>query len=458
MHDRRRARHITQPGTILGRWWFLGCVAVLAVNDHVLKRTHPGPVTGKVSDVVGPVVVATLLALIVGRTAAVTATAVGFVALKTVPGVAELAAPILGGVTRRDPGDLVGLLALPLLWWVLDPVRPAAVVSPQGAPAAGAVVPRSDAGRPADRTGRDTRPRRSGWPGHAGLASTLRRLVLPITGAVTATLALTATSATGSPEVESLAVVDGVVYAELVDHRTDDKPSTWAWSTDGGHTWEPHEGEPLLDRATMSTEEACLGDGRCVAARGDSVEVREPGGDWSTSFAFNENQREVLEYRRYGGGPPIEHLFSTVVVVDTPEGESVVVGSRDQGVLVMDDDTPWERIDVLDAEATPTGGAMWPLDLMTTFVFASLPLGIVAVVIRAIIGSRNPWTVLGSIVGALLIAFAIWILGIGAWAFGTFSAQNPVLLAAVLGVLGLATIALPLAFVREVEAEVPEPV
>jgi hypothetical protein len=353
------------------------------------------------------------------------------------------------------------LLALPLLWWALDPARSAAAVPSSGAGADGAGEPGPSARPPADLAGAEIpaatlRPR--GWPGHDRLASALRRLVLPIVGAVTATLALTATSATGSPEVESLAVVDGVVYAELVDHRTDDKPSTWAWSTDGGRTWEPHEGEPPLDRATMSTEEACLGDGRCVAARGDSVEVREPGGDWSTSFAFNENQREVLEYRRYGGGPPVEHLFSTVVVVDTPEGESVVVGSRDQGVLVMDDDTPWERIGVLDAEATPTGGAMWPLDLMTTFVFASLPLGIVAVVIRAIIGSRNPWTVLGSIVGALLIAFAIWILGIGAWAFGTFSAQNPVLLAAVLGVLGLATIALPLAFVREVEAEVPEPV
>jgi len=36
---------------------------VLAVNDHVLKAAWPGVVTGKLSDVAGPVVVAIVIAV-----------------------------------------------------------------------------------------------------------------------------------------------------------------------------------------------------------------------------------------------------------------------------------------------------------------------------------------------------------------------------------------------------------
>lgn len=80
-------------GKWLARPWFFAAVATLAINDHVLKAAWPGLVTGKVSDFAGVVVVATLAAVVVGRTGGVVLAALGFTALKTVPGVAELPAP-----------------------------------------------------------------------------------------------------------------------------------------------------------------------------------------------------------------------------------------------------------------------------------------------------------------------------------------------------------------------------
>jgi hypothetical protein len=79
-------------------------------------------VTGKLSDIAGVVMIAVALTAALGHVGvAVMATAVGFSLLKTVPIVAEWAAPVLGGVTRTDPSDLLALLALVPLWWRLRP-------------------------------------------------------------------------------------------------------------------------------------------------------------------------------------------------------------------------------------------------------------------------------------------------------------------------------------------------
>lgn len=91
---------------------FLGCVVVLAVNDHVLKARHPGWWSGKLSDIAGVAVVAVVAAVVVGPRKGLLGTAVGFSLLKTVPGAAELASPFLGGVTSRDPSDLLALIVL----------------------------------------------------------------------------------------------------------------------------------------------------------------------------------------------------------------------------------------------------------------------------------------------------------------------------------------------------------
>jgi hypothetical protein len=95
-------------------------IATLIINDQWAKHHWPGLVTGKLSDVAG-VAMLTVLAVAVGmrpRTAGLIV-AVAFTALKTIPGAAEAAAPVLGGITRRDSTNLAALAALiPLGVWL----------------------------------------------------------------------------------------------------------------------------------------------------------------------------------------------------------------------------------------------------------------------------------------------------------------------------------------------------
>ncbi|MEP6623738.1 MAG: hypothetical protein ABJC79_04800 [Acidimicrobiia bacterium] len=66
--------------------WFIVAVALLALNDHVLKAASPGLVTGKVSDFTGLFVATALLGVASrSRWIPVVTAALGFVALKTVP-------------------------------------------------------------------------------------------------------------------------------------------------------------------------------------------------------------------------------------------------------------------------------------------------------------------------------------------------------------------------------------
>jgi hypothetical protein len=99
---------------------FAVSVVVLAVNDRWLKAAWPGLVTGKLSDVAGVVMVAMLVcALGLPIRWSLAMTVISFAALKLIPAVAVTAAPVLGGVTRTDPTDLVALIALwPLARWL----------------------------------------------------------------------------------------------------------------------------------------------------------------------------------------------------------------------------------------------------------------------------------------------------------------------------------------------------
>jgi hypothetical protein len=93
----------------LGRPAFLACVVMLALNDHVLKQRFPGWWTGKLSDVAGVALVGTLVAVVLGARRGLVVAGFGFTVLKAVPGVADAAAPVLGGVTARDRSDLLAL-------------------------------------------------------------------------------------------------------------------------------------------------------------------------------------------------------------------------------------------------------------------------------------------------------------------------------------------------------------
>ena len=140
------------PGDALLQPLAIGAIALLLLNDHLLKAVAPGLLTGKLSDVAGLVffplllvAVAELALAAVGRwhgpdprliTAAVAATGVAFAAVKLLPGAESLYEQVLGlaqwpfravagliaggtaaGVpTRvdltRDATDLVALVAL----------------------------------------------------------------------------------------------------------------------------------------------------------------------------------------------------------------------------------------------------------------------------------------------------------------------------------------------------------
>lgn len=116
-------RVLAAPGSVLA-------LALLIINDHVLKEAWPGLVTGKLSDVAGlvvaPLLLAVPLSLIRVRRAlpvAIALTGIGFVLAKTSTAGAAVTSDLwsLTGVPtliRADPTDLVALPALAFAWWV----------------------------------------------------------------------------------------------------------------------------------------------------------------------------------------------------------------------------------------------------------------------------------------------------------------------------------------------------
>ena len=136
-----------RPGDGVLTPWVPLCIALLVVNDHLLKESFPGMVTGKLSDLGGlaffPVLLATAVELATGavvrpRAAAalVLLTGLVFAATKTLPAAAASyghaigllqwplralwhgGAPFAAAPVVVDPTDL---LALPAQWlpWVL---------------------------------------------------------------------------------------------------------------------------------------------------------------------------------------------------------------------------------------------------------------------------------------------------------------------------------------------------
>lgn len=122
----------------------IGAILLLLVNDHLLKESYPGWLTGKVSDFAGLLFFPFLLGWIFGLVSqsrraiplAFWITGLWFTAIKTSPYAAsatERLASSLGGIDSQivvDPTDLVGLAALAVGWrlWrriaAADPAAP----------------------------------------------------------------------------------------------------------------------------------------------------------------------------------------------------------------------------------------------------------------------------------------------------------------------------------------------
>jgi tetratricopeptide (TPR) repeat protein len=121
---------------------YLGTVAILVVNDHVLKQAFPGVVTGKLSDFAGLFAFAVFFSVAIRRhvPAIHVAIAVAFAAWKSPlsdPAIEAWNATMPFRIARAvDYSDLLGLSVLPLSlaylrrrWWSIAPgaARAAAV-------------------------------------------------------------------------------------------------------------------------------------------------------------------------------------------------------------------------------------------------------------------------------------------------------------------------------------------
>ena len=154
----------------------LVALGLLLLNDHLLKATWPGPLTGKVSDVAGlafaPILLVSAWELggsIVGRwhrptiralLVAVVLTAIGFALVKAVPSAAAVFGwslgvgqwllafpgrallgqpmpPVVQAAVVVDPTDLVALPGLALALWVGTPRVGAAKRAPVSTTTAG---------------------------------------------------------------------------------------------------------------------------------------------------------------------------------------------------------------------------------------------------------------------------------------------------------------------------------
>ena len=294
---------------------FLAAVGLLVLNDHVLKSRFPGWWTGKLSDVAGLAVVAVLFAVLVGPRRGITVTAVAFAALKLVPGVAERAAPVLGGITRRDASDLLALVVLVPVSHVLRSTPAIAVV----------------------------RSACSQWSKVVAAAA-------PIAGAVLAVGATTATSCAPSPAV-TLVTAEGPTLYALVEHA---HASEWASSTDGGTSWQgsdPPSDAPPTPTTERSEDpgpsEGCV-DGSCWRLRDRRV-IERNDGDGDAVEELRLTDAEFFDISTGCSGGSIGVLGS-IAATTSADGDPVVVASSGaDGVLVRQPDASWVQVRVLSA-------------------------------------------------------------------------------------------------------------
>ncbi len=343
--------------------WFFAAVVVLFLNDRVFKAASPGLVTGKLSDFAGLIVVATLASVLFGPGAGTSLAAVAFLVLKTAPGAAELVAPLMGGgVTLRDPSDLVALIALPPLWLALR------------------------------RTHADQRWRtRRGWA---------------VVGLLAAVAATTATSPPPQSEVRDVGYQAGAFHAEV--YLENGYGTRWLRSTDGGATWAREAQEPgLLPQAEeLGDDEGwqlCAAGGVCYRV----VPVQAAGSpgsrpNWWVQRRGTEGEWQVEKYLGTSG------YWVTGLAVNPSNPDEAMVGNRDMA-LVRAATGVWREVDLLTIASDP----QWQRDLVTTF--GSQGFTFVVCVLTSVIGwLLVPWLAIRWVLQAVnVLAFAaMWVLGI----------------------------------------------
>ena len=269
-------------------------ILLLITNDHVLKEAWPGLVTGKLSDIAGVVMIAIALTACLGHAgAAVTATAVSFGLLKTVPSVAAWSAPVLGGVTLTDPYDLLALLVLVPVWrWL----RSRHLV-------------------------RNEDQLRRGWA---------LRIAL-ITAAVFATSA----TSCDTEGVSAIYVLDGVLLAAASDGEY--------ISTDGGTTWQDWPDDVSIPwGSNVRQTEACA---ESVCFRADELTGRlTQSVPASETPVLELDESQEVKLAKLGNPQCASQAFATIAAITPAYGQNVVVSMGPAGALHRGPDGAWRWV------------------------------------------------------------------------------------------------------------------
>jgi hypothetical protein len=287
---------LTHPATVVS-------LVVLVVNDHWLKSAAPGPVTGKLSDLAGLVVLPPVLAALFRAPAglALATTGLGFVVVKaTGPGADAASAlwSVLRGpsVIRADLTDLLALPALLLAWWAW------------------------------------TRARKRPLPPRVFA----RAVLLPV-----ALLGVVATSAPQYPSVTGVADHEGRLVL------ADDLRSAWYVSDDAGRSWSPYEddGDPLPVRTEDCVNAEPFVCYRIVPGRLAVEESANGGRTWRTSWEVSEPARRILAADQYPDVSDVERELASRALVVWPDagGHTVLVANGRDGYARRDTDGTWHR-------------------------------------------------------------------------------------------------------------------
>ena len=341
---------------------FTAAVAVLVLNDRLLKWAVPGWWTGKLSDFAGVFVVAALVGVVVRPRLGALLAAAGFAAIKLSGWAAMQAAPLLGGRTLQDRSDLIALVA---------------------------VIPAYRLARRLNRTAE--RP----WS----------RAALGTVSLSVALVAMTGTSCAVDPAVDGFVVEGDLVWAHMDRSRSFPEEPEWAISRDGGRSW---SGTPAPASAATALPEACAAE-RCWRVRPSVVEERVGSDAWRPVFGFSRRQMEAMDARDSGCNSRPELLFGAVTVVGGPDGPHVVVGMGSQGVLVRSPVGGWERRPVLELRPLRTSGSpqlSFGLQLAALLALVVATLGLTVWAIRRPGGRRGAAAAIAAVgtTGLLMLA------------------------------------------------------
>jgi hypothetical protein len=288
----------------------VGALVVLIANDHWWKQAAPGPVTGKLSDVAGLLLLPPLLAVLarLPAVAAIAVTGAGFVVCKAFAFGADAASAlwtVLSGpsVIRQDVTDLIALPALGFSWWIWTRAR--------------------------DR------------PVSGGFVA--RIVLVPL-----ALLGVVATSAPQYPRVDVVADREGTLVLGRETYYHEGGTPTWLTSDDAGRTWTGASSGPVA--VVSGRAEDCVNADpfvcyRIVPGRLAVEESADGGRTWRLSWEVDDEARRILAADVYPDVTDVGRHLSSRAIVVWPDGAAyvVLVANGRDGYARRDADGTWQR-------------------------------------------------------------------------------------------------------------------